>query len=926
MTAVGGTLVGSAPRRLESDRHHFFEVHRHAVGVAVVCLVAGLLLALMVECDPVRPLVQGIDDWWLQWSKDHRSDGLIRAAEFISALGGVAVQVPLRLVAAIVLAARQRWLQLGVFVAAVVSSEVFIGVLKSWMDRPRPPGSLVATTGTSFPSGHAIAGAVTALALVVAFVPARVERLRYIGLAATFAAMMAMSRVYLAAHWFSDVVAGTLLGVGIAVLWPAMLELVRERRVGSLTAPRVPFDAPAVSVGGRLKRRRPTGERPPLPRPVPVQARRALVAAGAVIVVWGSMEFSFGESSWMRRVDRSLLAVVAEYRGSWMVALAQAIDTVTHVAVVHAALVLVLVALLCMRQMRRAFVLGVAFVGTELTVAVVGHGMQRPRPYDIEIAGSWAGYASPSSPVAAAASLLLGVCFAFVPSGIARRRALVTVAAVLAAVAAARAVLSVDHVSDIVAGAAIAAIVVIGSFLLLAPDSSFPVRYRGQRAHLELDDARTAAIKMAMRQQLGVDIETIRPIGDAESAGSTPLLLLAVDGSTLFAKLLAQRHVRADRQYKFLRAVLYGRLEDERPFSSVRRLAMNEDHLLRLFADVGAPVVHSHGVVELTPQREYLVVTEFADGALELGDPNLDVTDGIIDEALQAVRSLWDGGLAHRDIKPSNVMVRGGHVLLVDVGFAELRPSPWRQAVDLANMLLCLALRTDAERVYRRSLAIFTPVDVAEAMAATCSITVPSQLQKAIASDGRNLIVQFAALAPNRPRITIQRWTARRVWLLAASVVAGLVGISLVWAIIFGHDDRNVAPPTCGSATELLVAQSVPSAAVVPCVRPDAAGLEVTAAEIENGRTEFTLATVEHGVVIVSVSTACDQAETPAVFVADGFCLAMTGDVVAADAADLLGGRLALTPRSQLDDDVRRRTEKAVTRLSPQSALEEETD
>jgi hypothetical protein len=28
----------------------------------------------------------------------------------------------------------------------------------------------------------------------------------------------------------------------------------------------------------------------------------------------------------------------------------------------------------------------------------------------------------------------------------------------------------------------------------------------------------------------------------------------------------------------------------------------------------------------------------------------------------------------------------------------------WRQAVDLANMMLCLALRTGPERVYRRAL------------------------------------------------------------------------------------------------------------------------------------------------------------------------------------------------------------------------------
>jgi membrane-associated phospholipid phosphatase len=421
VTAVGGTLPALAPRRAETDGHRFFEVHRHALGVGVVCLVAGLVLAVIVERDPVRPVFQGVDDWWIAWAKDHRSGGLVRTAEAISVLGGVTVLLPLRLVAAIVLAARQWWLQLAVFTAAVVSSEVLIGVLKSWTDRPRPPGSLVETTGASFPSGHAIAGAVTALALVVAFVPARVERLRYIGLAAAFAAVVSMSRMYLAAHWFSDVVAGTLLGVGIALIWPATLELVRERRIGPGRLSTVPVTTSAAAVEGRLKRRRPSGERPPLPRPVPVQARRALVVAGGVIVVWASLELRFGERSWMRRVDRSLLAVVPDHRASWMVTAARAIDTLTHVAVVHAAVLLVVVALLCVRQVRRAVVFGAAFLGTEVVVAAVSNGMRRPRPYNVDIVGSWAGYASPSAPVAALTSLLLAVGFAFVPAGVARR-------------------------------------------------------------------------------------------------------------------------------------------------------------------------------------------------------------------------------------------------------------------------------------------------------------------------------------------------------------------------------------------------------------------------------------------------------------------------------------------------------------------------
>jgi hypothetical protein len=49
-------------------------------------------------------------------------------------------------------------------------------------------------------------------------------------MAAGFALLMALSRTYLAVHWLSDVVAGACIGTGLAIAWPAALELERERR------------------------------------------------------------------------------------------------------------------------------------------------------------------------------------------------------------------------------------------------------------------------------------------------------------------------------------------------------------------------------------------------------------------------------------------------------------------------------------------------------------------------------------------------------------------------------------------------------------------------------------------------------------------------------------------------------------------------
>ena len=186
-------------------------------------------------------------------------------------------------------------------------------------------------------------------------------------------------------------------------------------------------------------------------------------------------------------------------------------------------------------------------------------------------------------------------------------------------------------------------------------------------------------------------MEDLKPFGLAGSAGSTPLrITVKGDPPTyLFGKLYARSHLRADRWYKLGRSLLYGRLEDEKPFNTVRRLVQQEDYALRVCRDAGLPSPAPYGFVELTPEREYLLVTEFFDNAVELGEGEVD--EQIIDDGLRIIRRLWEAGLAHRDIKPANLLVRDRRLLLIDVAFVEARPTPWRQAVDLANMMLCLA-------------------------------------------------------------------------------------------------------------------------------------------------------------------------------------------------------------------------------------------
>ena len=233
----------------------------------------------------------------------------------------------------------------------------------------------------------------------------------------------------------------------------------------------------------------------------------------------------------------------------------------------------------------------------------------------------------------------------------------------------------------------------VAAYRLFVPNEIFPVTYkRGRSAHLDVGGRRGEAIRHALADQLGLTALEVEPFGLSGSAGSTPLRIKVQGeaGTTrhVFGKLYAKSHLRADRSYKLGRALLYGRLEDEKPFNTVKRLVQQEDYALALMQRAGLPSPEPYGVAELTPEREYLIVFEFIDGAKEIGEAEVD--DAIIDQGLAIVRKLWDANLAHRDIKPANLLVRDGKLYLIDVFFAEIHPSPWRQAVDLANMMLCL--------------------------------------------------------------------------------------------------------------------------------------------------------------------------------------------------------------------------------------------
>ena len=536
-------------------------------------------------------------------------------------------------------------------------------------------------------------------------------------------------------------------------------------------------------VGVPVRRRRPVGEPPPLPHEFSRSAWILIGAAAIAVVLWFFGVLFVNELGiWFNEREGAVVRWITAHRVVWLTDVLEGVHTVGYIWVVPVAGWATMVLLVIARRFRHLLVYFGGLIATSLVVMTMAPIVGRSRPWMVEQLVPWEGFGHPSLPVAQLTAVLVGAAYALVPGQRNRLRVGMLVGVVVAVFGFSRVYFGVEYPLDPLYGVVVGAAIMSAGFLLICPETVFPVGFqRGRTAHLDLTGPRGEAIRSALSDQLGLEATDVRPVGLADSAGSTPMQMTVAGDPprALFGKLYASSHLRSDRWYKLSRALFYGRLEDEARFENVRRLVEREDYLMRMMRDAGIRVPQPFGIAVITPEREYLIVTEFLEDAEEVTDAAVD--DSIIDDGLSQIRLLWDHGLAHRDIKPSNIMVWEGRVYLIDVAFGQIRPSPWREAVDLANMMLSLALRSSSDQVYNRAVLLFTPEEIAEAFAATRGITMPSQLRHELKNDERDFRAEFGRLASFPRKLPIQRWTVRRIGLVLW--VLTLVGLAVVLGV-----------------------------------------------------------------------------------------------------------------------------------------------
>jgi undecaprenyl-diphosphatase len=193
------------------------------VAAVVVAAVPFILLLLWVELS-WKPLLNADDrarDSLHNYALTH--PGFVTAMRWISDSGSALAWQVVTLLLAAFLLWRRRFRLAAFTVVTTAGSSLLNTVIKNAVHRSRPvvDHPLLHEPGKSFPSGHAQAAAAGYAVLLLVLLPclSRVWRAVAVGVAVLMVLAIGFSRVALAAHFISDVLAAYLLGLA----WTAVL-------------------------------------------------------------------------------------------------------------------------------------------------------------------------------------------------------------------------------------------------------------------------------------------------------------------------------------------------------------------------------------------------------------------------------------------------------------------------------------------------------------------------------------------------------------------------------------------------------------------------------------------------------------------------------------------------------------------------------
>jgi len=202
------------------------------VGLLVIVLFGWCFSEIAEMLGPGVPL---IDQQLTGWFYQKNQPGLTRAALALTSLGSVGFLFAASFGVALILGLWRAWDRLLAFCLTMLGGSLLNIALKHFFHRQRPvlEDPLVTLTSFGFPSGHTMGA--TLFYGVIALIAARSIkswRWRMLAFAVAFVvvALIGLTRIYLGAHYLTDVLAAVAAGaVWLAFAWTT-IETFRKRR------------------------------------------------------------------------------------------------------------------------------------------------------------------------------------------------------------------------------------------------------------------------------------------------------------------------------------------------------------------------------------------------------------------------------------------------------------------------------------------------------------------------------------------------------------------------------------------------------------------------------------------------------------------------------------------------------------------------
>jgi membrane-associated phospholipid phosphatase len=221
---AGPTIVAEVehhPKLADHLRRHFNPKTETGIALSaatVVVTAAAVGIGVVIAMIRSKTGLETFDLRFARYGAEHATTMSTHIMRDISRIGSTPGAVTIAVVATAIELVRRPSKSLPAFMALVVGGQFALSNgVKYLVERARPDISrLTSFAGTSFPSGHSTAASATLAATALILTRNRSRRTKISGasVAAGLAVMVAGSRVFLGVHWFTDVVAGLLLGWG----------------------------------------------------------------------------------------------------------------------------------------------------------------------------------------------------------------------------------------------------------------------------------------------------------------------------------------------------------------------------------------------------------------------------------------------------------------------------------------------------------------------------------------------------------------------------------------------------------------------------------------------------------------------------------------------------------------------------------------